>query len=98
MGRTLSTNRRGEEVRDRIEIIDPPCSEFNPSIDINDTSAQGVGVLSPMAENFDGRVDMTPPYDCPNPDPLVLGMTEAFRIRPVRTDDAEDYRLAPRRR
>lgn len=91
MGRTLSTDRRGEEWRDRVEIVDPPCSEFNPSTDINDTSRQTVVMLSPMAESFDGRMGLTPPFDCPNPNPLVLGVTETERTRPVRTDSREDF-------
>lgn len=91
MGRTLTTDRRGEEWRDRVEVVDPPCSEFNPSTDINDTSRYAVRMLSPMAENYDGRADLTPPFGCPNPNPLVLGVTEAERTKPVRTKDREDF-------
>ena len=92
MGRTLSTNRRGEERRDLIEIINPPCSKYNPSFDLNDTNAAPVGVLSPMAESIDGRVDIAPPYDPDSPNTLVLGMTEQFRGKPVRNNDPEGCR------
>ena len=91
MGRTLSTNRHGERVRDLIEIINPPCSEFNPSTDINDTSSQGPYMLSPFAESEEGSMNMSPPYNLPNPKPLVLGRTEQERTRTVRNDDREDY-------
>jgi hypothetical protein len=97
MGRTLSSNRRGETVRDLVEIVDPPCSEFNPSLDINETEAEGFRVLSSYSENFDGRVDMSPPFNLSNPNPLKLGTTERERTAPVRNDDPEGFRSQPRR-
>lgn len=90
MGRTLNTTKYGEEFRDLIEIVDPHCSEFHPQRDLNDTSEQPVRMLSSYAENFDGRVDRTPPFNLGNPLPLVLGMSERERTRPVRNDDPED--------
>jgi hypothetical protein len=90
--RELKMGRPNAEKRDRFEIIDPPCSEFNPQEDLNDTSRQPVQVLSSYAENFDGRADMTPPFNCPNPDPFPkLGITEKERTRPVRNNDPEGY-------
>jgi hypothetical protein len=97
MGRTLSSNRRGEFIRDIVEIVDWPETEFNPQTDLNDTSAKPFGVLSSYAESFDGRMDMSPPFDRPNPNPIKLGRTEAERTRPVRNDDPEDFRREPRR-
>lgn len=91
MGRTLTTDKRGEVVRDRYEIVDPPCSQFNPQTDINDTASEVVRMLSPVAENEDGRMDMSPPFNLPTPRSLVLGMTERERTRTVRNDDREDY-------
>ena len=97
MGRTLSSDRRGEEWRDKIEIVDPPCSQFNPQTDLNSNYQYAVEALSPVAESFDGRVDFTPPFGCPNPNPLQLGMTEAERTRPVRNDDPEGFARGNRR-
>ena len=97
MGRTLSSDRRGEEWRDRVEIVDPWASEFKPQTDLNQTSEQPVGMLSPQAENFDGRADRTPPFARPNPNPLVLGVTEAERTKPVRNDDPEGFTRGNRR-
>lgn len=97
MGRTLSTNRRGEEVRDFVIVVDPPESQFNPQVDLNDTAEKPVYVLSPVSESFDGRMDFSPPFDPTNPLTLVLGMGEAFRTLPVRNDDPEGYALGPRR-
>lgn len=91
MGRTLSTDKRGEFVRDRTELVDIPETEFNPSTDINDTSRLYFRVLSPITESFDGSMDRTPPFDRPNPDPLMLGMTEKQRTKLVRNDDREDF-------
>ena len=99
MGRTLTTSRFGEEFRDLVEIVDPHCSEFNPQLDLNDTSAQPVRVLSSYSENIDGRVDMSPPFNLPNPLAIYLSMTDNERTRPVRNDDPEDYpETRPRRR
>jgi hypothetical protein len=92
MGRTLSSNRLGEERRDLILIVDPPASCFNPLTDLNQTSVQPVVMLSSVAESFDGNVNRTPPFDVPNPNELVLGRSERERTAPVRNDDPEDYR------
>ena len=91
MGRMLTTNRHGERVRDLIEIVDPPCSQFNPETDINDTASQPVRMLSPVAESEDGDMSFSPPFNLPNPRPLVMGITEMERTRTVRNDDREDY-------
>ena len=97
MGRTLNTNRRGEEVRDLVVIIDPPESEFNPQVDLNDTSSRAPYVLSPINESFDGRMEFTPPFDPANPLTVQLGFGDAWRMIPVRNDDPEGYALGPRR-
>ena len=91
MGRTLTTNRHGERVRDLVEIVDPPCTEFNPSTDINDTAAAGPYMLSPFAESEEGSMNMSPPYNVPNPSRLVMGVTEREMTKTVRNNDREDY-------
>lgn len=90
--RELKMGRPNAQKRDRSEVVDPPCSEFNPQEDLNDTYTQPVGMLSSYAESIDGRVDRTPPFGAPNPNPLKLGMTEKERMRPVRNNDPEGYR------
>jgi hypothetical protein len=90
MGRTLSSNRHGEERRDLYVIVDPPESCFDPQTDLNKT--QPVVMLSPSAESFDGSVNRTPPFDVPDPLPLVLGTTNAERLKTVRNDDPEGFR------
>lgn len=97
MGRTLSSNRRGEEVRDLVEIVDPPCSEFNPSVDLNDTAAEEFTFLSSYSESFDGRMELSPPFDVPNPSEIVLGRSAFERTRTVRNDAPEGFRSEPRR-
>ena len=92
MGRTLSSNRQGEERRDLVVVTDPPESCFNPQEDLNDTSTRPVVMLSPVAESFDGAVNRTPPFDVPNPLAVVLGRSESERTKPVRNDDPEGYR------
>ena len=91
MGRTLSTNRHGERVRDLVEVVNPPCSEYNPETDINDTAAAGVRMLSPFAEIEDGDMSLSPPFNLKNPRPLVMGITEMERTRTVRNNDRADY-------
>jgi hypothetical protein len=90
--RELKMGRPNAEKRERREVVDPPCSEFNPQTDLNDTYTQPVKMLSPVAEEFGGRADQTPPFGCPNPNPLRLGITEKERTRPVRNNDPEGYR------
>jgi hypothetical protein len=92
VGRTISSNRRGEERRDLIEIVDPLESCFNPLTDLNESSNERVRMLSPMAESFDGNVNATPPFDVPDPLPLALGKTRAEMTRVVRNDDPEGFR------
>jgi hypothetical protein len=91
VGRTISSNRRGEERRDLIEIVDPLESCFNPLTDLNETSNERVRMLSPVAESFDGSMDASPPFDVPDPNPLVLGKTRTEMTRVVRNDDAEGF-------
>jgi hypothetical protein len=92
MGRTLSSNRQGEEWRDLTVVVDPPCSEFNPQTDLNDTATQRVQMLSPAFEGADGPMDASPPFNVPDPLPLVLGQTKAELTCVVRNDDPEGYR------
>ena len=91
MGRTLTTNRHGERVRDLVEIVNPPCTEFNPSTDINDTTAAGPYMLSPFAESEEGNMNQSPPYNLRNPRRTATGVTEQEMNRTVRNSEREDY-------